>query len=162
MNRHYDREKYLSLVACARAYMPDLVLTSDIIVGFPGETREEFDQTLSLLEQVRYDALFTFIFSPRPGTPAANMPDPVSRAEKNQWFDQLCALQNRISEEKHRAYVGKRLRVLVDGREEGCLTARTQGGRLVRLPDHPALIGRFVQVEITGSTTWSLTGKPVE
>ena len=162
MNRHYDREKYLSLVACARAYMPDLVLTSDIIVGFPGETREEFDQTLSLLEQVCYDALFTFIFSPRPGTPAANMPDPVSRAEKNQWFDQLCALQNRISEEKHRAYVGKRLRVLVDGREEGCLTARTQGGRLVRLPDHPALIGRFVQVEITGSTTWSLTGKPVE
>lgn len=102
---------------------PELVLTSDVIVGFPGETEAEWEETISLIEQVRCDALFTFIFSPRPGTPAAKLPDPVSRQEKNRWFDRLCAVQNAVSEEKHRAYVGKTLRVLVDGMESGRLTA---------------------------------------
>ena len=158
MNRHYNRQQYLELVDYARKVMPELVLTSDVIVGFPGETEAEFEETVTLIRQVRYDALFTFIYSPRPGTPAASLPDPATRQEKNQWFDRLCAAQNAISEEKHRAYVGKTLRVLVDGTDGDLLTARTEGGRLVRLTGDAGLIGRFCQVKIDGATTWSLTG----
>ena len=158
MNRHYDREKYLSLVQYAKSVMPDLVLTSDVIVGFPGETEEEFEETISLIEQVRYDALFTFIFSPREGTPAASMEDPTPKAEKNRRFDKLCAIQNQISEEIHRAYIGKTLRCLVDGQDGDMLTARTEGGRLVRFAGAPGLIGQFADITIDGSTTWSLTG----
>ena len=161
MNRHYDSAQYLSLIDYGRQKMPGIVFTSDVIVGFPGETEEEFEDTLRLIERVRFDALFTFIFSPRPGTPAAKMDDPTPKEEKNRRFDRLVQLQNRISEEKHRAYVGKTLRVLVDGREEELLTARTDGGRLVRLRGEESLIGQFVQVKITGSTTWSLTGEVV-
>ncbi len=159
MNRHYDREKYLSLVQYAKSVMPELVLTSDVIVGFPGETEEEFEETVSLIRQVRYDALFTFIFSPREGTPAASMADPTPKEEKNRRFDRLCAVQNEISEEIHRGYVGKTLRCLVDGREKDLLTARTEGGRLVRLSSPDCLIGTYQPVTITGSTTWSLTGR---
>ena len=158
MNRHYDREKYLSLVEYAKSVMPDLVLTSDVIVGFPGETEEEFEETLSLIEKVRYDALFTFIFSPRIGTPAAKMEDPTPKEEKNLRFNKLCDLQNTISKEIHDAYVGKTFRCLVDGRDKELLTARTEGGRLVRFPGENSLIGSFAELTITGSTTWSLTG----
>ena len=158
MNRHYTREQYLRLVDYGRSLMPDLVLTSDVFVGFPGETEEEFEDTISLIERVRYDALFTFIFSPRGGTPAAKMPDPFTKADKNRRFDRLCAVQNGISEEKHRAYVGKTLRVLIDGRDGEHLTARTDGGRLVRLAGGDELIGQFADVRIDGCTTWSLTG----
>ncbi len=158
MNRHYDREKYLEAVSYAKSVMPDLVLTSDVIVGFPGETEEEFEQTLSLIEQVRYDSLFTFIFSPRKGTPAASMEDPTPKEEKNRRFDKLCALQNSISEEIHAGYVGKTMRCLIDGTDSDGLTARTEGGRLVRLHADPALVGSFIPITITGSTTWSLTG----
>ena len=159
MNRRYTREDYLRLVEQARRAMPDLVLTSDVIVGFPGETEEEFQETLSLVEQVRFDALFTFIFSPRRGTPAAAMPDPFTREEKQRRFDALVELQNRISEEKHRAYVGSCHRVLVDGTEGEYLTSRTSGGRLVRLKGDPALVGSFRRVRITGSNTWALYGE---
>ena len=158
MNRHYDREKYLELVKYAKSVMPQLVLTSDVIVGFPGETEEEFQETLSLIREVQYDSLFTFIFSPRAGTPAASMEDPVSKEEKNQRFDRLCELQNLISEEIHKQYVGKTMRCLVDGTDKDMLTARTEGGRLVRLPGDVTLIGSFKDVTITGATTWSLTG----
>ena len=159
MNRHYDREKYLELISYATSVMPDLVLTSDVIVGFPGETEEEFAETLTLIEQVHYDSLFTFIFSPRPGTPAAKMDDPTPKEEKNRRFDRLCDLQNAISEKIHESYVGKRLRCLIDGTDKELLTARTEGGRLVRLPGDPSLIGTFRDITITGSTTWSLTGE---
>ena len=162
MNRHYDREKYLALVDYAKSVMPELVLTSDVIVGFPGETEEEFEQTISLIEQVRYDALFTFIFSPRKGTPAATMDDPTTKEEKNRRFDRLCAVQNSISEQIHTGYVGKTMRCLVDGTDRDCLTARTEGGRLVRLPANSAKIGSFIPVTITGSNTWSLIGEPSE
>ena len=158
MNRHYDRAEYLKAVEYAKSVMPELVLTSDVIVGFPGETEEDFKETLSLISQVRYDALFTFIFSPRPGTPAAEMPDPTPKEEKNRRFDRLCGLQNAISEEIHRGYIGRTLTCLVDGREDGLLTARTEGGRLVRLEGPEDLIGTFAPVRITGATTWSLTG----
>ena len=159
MNRHYDSAQYRELVRQAREAMPELVLTSDVIVGFPGETAEEFEDTLRLIEDVRYDALFTFIFSPRPGTPAAKMEDPTPKEEKNRRFDRLCDAQNCISLEIHQAYVGKTMRVLIDGREDDVLTARTEGGRLVRLPGADNLIGTFQSVRITGCTTWSLTGE---
>ena len=159
MNRHYNRAQYLELVDYGRKVMPNLVLTSDVIVGFPGETEEEFEDTISLIEQVRYDALFTFIFSPRGGTPAAKMEDPTPKEEKNRRFDKLCNVQNRISLEIHQAYVGKTMRVLVDGRDGENLTARTEGGRLVRLPGDDSLIGQFIDAKITGCTTWSLVGE---
>ena len=158
MNRHYDRETYLEKVRYARSVMPDLVLTSDVIVGFPGETAEEFEETLSLIREVRYDSLFTFIFSPREGSPAAKMEDPTPKKEKNDRFDRLCALQNQISEEIHASYIGKRLRCLVDGQDGDLLTARTEGGRLVRFPGDPSLIGSYQEITVTGATTWSLTG----
>ncbi len=159
MNRHYDREGYLSKVLYAKSVMPELVLTSDVIVGFPGETQEEFEETISLIQQVRYDSLFTFIFSPRQGTPAASMEDPTPKQEKNQRFDRLCAVQNEISEQIHQGYVGRSFRCLVDGTDKEYLTARTEGGRLVRFSGDPALVGTFQTITITGSTTWSLTGE---
>ena len=159
MNRHYDREKYLELITYAKSVMPDLVLTSDVIVGFPGETEAEFEQTISLIQQVRYDSLFTFIFSPRTGTPAAKMEDPTPKEEKNRRFDALCALQNEISVQIHQGYIGKRLRCLVDGMDKNCLTARTEGGRLVRFAGSESLIGTFQEITVTGATTWSLTGE---
>ena len=159
MNRHYDREKYLAKVNYAKSVMPDLVLTSDVIVGFPGETEEEFEETISLIEAVRYDALFTFIFSPRPGTPAANMADPTPKEEKSRRFDKLCAVQNRISEEIHHSYEGKTFRCLVDGKDKDQLTARTEGGRLVRFCGDDSLIGTYQNITITGHNTWSLTGE---
>ena len=162
MNRHYDRETYLEKVNYAKSVMPQLVLTSDVIVGFPGETEEEFEETVSLIQQVHYDSLFTFIFSPRVGTPAAGMDDPTPKAEKSRRFDRLCAVQNAISEEIHTGYIGRELRCLVDGREGEKLTARTEGGRLVRFAGEDALIGSFRKLKITGATTWSLVGELAE
>ncbi len=162
MNRKYTRESYLEKVRYAKSVMPDLVLTSDIIVGFPGETEAEAMETLSLIEEVRYDALFTFIFSPRPGTPAAQMADPVSRAEKQVWFERIVDAQNRISAELHREYVGRTVRVLVDGESGDMawpLSSRTHGGRLVHLKGDAALVGRYVDVRVVDSNTWALFGE---
>ena len=162
MNRPYDRAKYLDLITYARKVMPDLVLTSDVIIGFPGETEAEAMETVALVEEVRFDALFTFIFSPRPGTPAAKMDDPVPRAEKQRWFDRLCDAQNKISEEIHAGYVGDTLRCLIDGESDDSrwpLTARTAGGRLVHLVGDRAAIGTYRDVKITDSNTWALFGQ---
>ena len=161
MNRPYDVAKYLDLITYARRVMPDLVLTSDVIIGFPGETESEAMETVALVEKVRFDALFTFIFSPRPGTPAAKMDDPVPREEKQRWFDRLCAVQNGISEELHRQYVGQTLRCLVDGESDDArwpLTARTAGGRLVHCTGDRAALGEYRDVKITDSNTWALFG----
>lgn len=100
MNRYYDREQYLSLVNEAKKRIPDVKLTSDVIVGFPGETYEDFKETLSLVKEVEFESLFTFIYSPRGGTPAAEMPDPISREEKGKWFDELLNLQENIQNKK--------------------------------------------------------------
>ena len=165
MNRVYTREEYLDKVRRLREQVPDIVLTSDIIVGFPGETTPEFEDTLSLIEEVRFDALFTFIFSPREGTPAASMEDPMPMEEKKANFQRLVDAQNAISAEKHAAYIGRRLRCLVDGVGEEMgypLVARTPGNRLVRLENgEECLVGSFREVEITGANTWSLTGRLV-
>ena len=163
MNRHYDRATYLDKVKRLRQAVPGIVLTSDIIVGFPGETTAEFEETLSLIEEVRYDALFTFIYSPREGTPGAKMPDPMPMEEKKANFMRLVEAQNAISAQKHAEYVGKTLRCLIDGKsdEAGCaLTARTPGNRLVRVEaGEESLIGTFQDIEITSANTWSLWGK---
>jgi len=162
MNRRYTRESYMELIRYARKAMPDIVLTSDIIVGFPGETEEDFIQTLELVREVEYDSLFTFIYSKRTGTPAAEMEDPATDGEKSDRFNRLIELQNSISLKKHRAYVGKTVRALIDGvgREGiGNLTARTNGGRLIHLKGDPLLIGTFAMVHITEATTWSLIGE---
>ena len=164
MNRPYDKARYLELITYARKVMPELVLTSDVIIGFPGETEAEAMETVALVEQVRFDALFTFIFSPRPGTPAAKMDDPVPRAEKQVWFDRLCDAQNKISEEIHAQYVGRTLRCLIDGQSADSLwplTARTAGGRLVHLVGDASAIGNYHDVKITDSNTWALFGEMV-
>ncbi len=164
MNRPYDKARYLELITYARKVMPELVLTSDVIIGFPGETEAEAMETVALVEQVRFDALFTFIFSPRPGTPAAKLDDPVPRAEKQVWFDRLCDAQNKISEEIHAQYVGRTLRCLIDGQSDDSrwpLTARTAGGRLVHLVGDASAIGNYHDVKITDSNTWALFGEMV-
>ena len=162
MNRRHTRAEYLEKIRALKALIPDVVLTSDIIVGFPGETTGEFEDTLRVLEEVRFDALFTFIYSPRPGTPAAKMDDPMPREEKLANFNRLIALQDQISEEKHAAYVGRTVRCLIDGASDDArydLTARTPGNRLVRLTGDPAALGQFRDVKITGANKWSLFGE---
>ena len=164
MNRRHTREQYLEKIRDLKSLIPGIVLTSDIIVGFPGETTEEFEDTLSLLEEVRYDALFTFIFSPRVGTPAAKMDDPMSHQEKLANFNRLLALQDAISEEKHAAYVGKTVRCLMDGESDDArydLTARTPGNRLVRVVGDKSALGQFRDVKITDANKWSLFGELV-
>ena len=164
MNRRHTREQYLEKIKALKALIPNIVLTSDVIVGFPGETAEEFEDTLRVLEEVRFDALFTFIYSPRQGTPAAEMDDPMPREEKLANFNRLTALQDAISEEKHAAYVGKTARCLLDGLSDDQrydLTARTPGNRLVRVVGDPAALGQFRDVKITGANKWSLFGELV-
>ncbi len=164
MNRVYDSEKYYSLVETARKYMPDVVITTDIIVGFPSETDEEFEDTLKMVERARFDAMFTFIFSPRVGTPAAKMEDIHTREEKQVRFDKLLSVANKISEEQHAKYLGKTVRVLVDGETGEAdynLSARTKGGRLVRIKGDVSLIGEFLEAKITDTRTWALFGEVI-
>jgi len=164
MNRRYTREQYLEEINYAKAKMPNLVLTSDVIIGFPGETEAEAMETVSLVEDVGFDALFTFIYSPRPGTKAAELPDPVPRSEKQKWFDRLLEVQNAKSAAAHAAYVGKIERVLVDGESADAdwpLSSRTEGNRLVRVKGDKSLIGTFADVKITDSNTWALYGEMV-
>ena len=162
MNRRHTRAQYLEKIRDLKSLIPDIVLTSDIIVGFPGETTEEFEDTLRVLEEVRFDALFTFIYSPRVGTPAAKMDDPMPREEKLANFNRLVALQDAISEEKHAAYIGKTVRCLLDGVSDDPrydLTARTPGNRLVRVTGDREALGQFRDVKITGANKWSLFGE---
>ena len=164
MNRHYDREKYLSLVRYAKEKMPDLSLTSDVIVGFPGETYEEFCDTLSLIREVGFTSLFTFIYSPRKGTRAAQMPDPISHEEKARWMGQLLKTQEEIAAARCASMVGQTMRVLVEERNEknGLLSGRTEGSVIVEFPGEDALIGQFCPVTITQARNWMLRGQPAD
>lgn len=150
MNRKYDREKYLSLIKAAKERMPDISLTSDIIVGFPGETYEDFKETLSLVKEVEFSSLFTFIFSPRNGTPAAKMEDNISREEKGKWFDELLCVQEEIGNKITASYVGKTVEVLCDdfGRVEGKMAGHTNGTAVVEFDGDETDIGKFIKVKI--------------
>ena len=163
MGRKYTGADYEETVARLNQWFDRPAVTTDLIVGFPGETQEDFEETMSLIEQVRYDALFTFIFSPRRGTPAEKLPDPMPKEQKSANFQRLLQRQNEISGEKHRQYIGKTCRCLVDGQgSDGLLTARTAGGRLVHLAADPGCIGTWRQVRITEASTWALFGELAE
>ena len=165
MNRHYHIDGYLELIAYAREKMPDVTFSSDIIVGFPGETREEFLETLALIKRVRYNALFTFIYSGRAGTPAAEMPDPVPAGEKSEWFRELLEVQQGICCELNEAMIGSIQRVLFDspGKSgEGFLAGRTEGNVIVEAPGDRSLIGRFLPVKITRAMNWAMVGTILE
>lgn len=164
MNRRYTVEQYLGLIDYARSVMPDISFTTDIIVGFPGETLEDFQSTMELLKKVRYDSLFSFIYSKRVGTKAASMPDDTPHSVKSDRLQQLLALQRTIGEEVLSEYVGKTLRILVDGTGksgEGYLTGRTDQYLIVDFPGDSALIGQFVTVKITKALNWALLGELV-
>lgn len=166
MNRNYTREKYLSLIRYAKELMGDaLSITSDIIVGFPGETYEEFQDTLSLIEEVRFTSLFTFIYSPRNGTPAARMPDPVSAEEKGRWLRELLAVQEKISAENMKKYAGKTFKCFVYGKGklgENSLEARTDGNLIVEFDGDESLIGSFKNITVTEPLTYVLKGRLAE
>ena len=166
MNRRYTREKYLELINYAKEKIEGLSLTSDIIVGFPGETYEEFCDTLSLVKEVGYTSLFTFIFSSRKGTKAAEMPDPISYDEKNKWFKELCDLQESIAANHSADMQGKTYRVLCEGESktlEGYLAGRTDGNVIIEFPcTNKDLIGKFCYVKVTEPLNWLVRGELAE
>lgn len=165
MNRGYKREEYLEIVRKVRAKIPDIVLSTDIIVGFPGETNEDFEETLSILKEVEYDLVFSFIYSRRHGTPAAKMEDCLTEAEKHANFDRMAALQNEISKRKNEAYSGKIVKVLAEGvskTNEAFLSGRTEGGKIVNFRGDADKIGSMLDVRIVECKTWSLIGDTVD
>ena len=161
MNRHYDRKRYLDIINYAKEKIDGLSLTSDIIVGFPGETYEDFKQTLSLIREVEFTSLFTFIFSPRKGTPAEKMEDPISAEEKSKWFRELLDVQEEIAAKRCSSMVGKTEKVLIESVKEktGELNGRTSGNIIVELDGDQSLIGTFQNVKITRARNWILKGE---
>ena len=162
MNRHYDKAHYLSVVEALRAANPDIVLTSDIIVGFPGETEEDFAETLDILEKVRFDSVFSFIYSARKGTPAAEMDNQVPPEVQSERFERLLSLQTDISREKNEGYLGKTVRVLIDAPakngKENMYSGRTDGGKLVHVEATPKDVGCFVTVKIEQIASFAMQG----
>lgn len=161
MARKYSREHYLELVRKIKAAIPHAALTTDIIVGFPGETEEHFQETLSLVEEVGYDFAYTFMYSPREGTPAAEMADSVPEEVKKDRLHRLMEVQNKISREKNLALEGKVLQVLIEGESKTnseVLAGRTRTGKLVHIKGDHSLIGELVDVKITEAKTWTLWG----
>ena len=164
MNRRYTRESYLELVRKLRAVCPDITLSTDIIVGFPGETEEDFEETLSLVKEVRYDSAFTFLYSIRKGTPAEKFEDQIPEEVKHERFERLVEVINEISAEKNVLYNGRREKVLVEGpskKNSRTYTGRTDGFKLVNFEGTPDMINQIVEVEITEGKTFSLEAKVV-
>jgi tRNA-2-methylthio-N6-dimethylallyladenosine synthase len=160
MNRHYDRKKYLEIVNYAKEKIDGLSLTSDIIVGFPGETYEDFKETLSLIREVEFTSLFTFIYSPRVGTPAAKMDDPVPYEEKSKWFQELLAVQEEIAAKRCASMVGNVEKVLIeDVGKNGEVNGRTSGNIIVEVTAPESTIGTFQNVKITKARNWILKGE---
>lgn len=162
MNRKYTKEEYLEKIQKVKKAMPNITLTTDIIVGFPGETKEEFEDTLDVLRKVRYDTIFSFIYSKRPGTPASLWDDVLTDEEKKECFNRLLEVQDEISLEKNKALLGKTFKVLTEGEsktDSSVLTGRTEGGKIVNFKGDSSLKGSFVNVKITDVRTWSLIGE---
>ena len=161
MNRRYNTEKYLGIVDYMKGKMPDVTITSDIIVGFPGETEEDFTGTLQMLERVRFDMLYSFIYSPRKGTPAAEM-EQVPKDVTAERFERLLALQKDIGKEKNDALVGKTVRVLCDGVSKGneaLYSGRTEGNKIAFFEGDEEDVGNFVNVTIERADAFALYGK---
>ena len=164
MNRKYTREDYLKLIEKLRKTVPNITLSTDIIVGFPGETNEDFEETLSIVKEVEYDSAFTFIYSIRKGTPAEKFEDQIEESEKHRRFDLLVNAVNEISEKKNKAYQDRVEKVLVDGvskNDKSTLTGRTDGFKLVNFAGKKELIGSIVDVKITDAKTFSLFGEVI-
>ncbi len=161
MNRRYTVEHYLELIEYARAKVPDITFSSDIIVGFPGETEEDFAKTLELVKKVGYTQLFTFIYSKRTGTPAASFPDDTPRKEKTDRMARLLRMQDEIAMALVRAQVGQTVRVLVEGsgRLEGFVSGRLDNNLTVEFAADAALIGRYAKVRLTGARATVLLGE---
>lgn len=161
MNRRYTRADYLALIGRAKEKIPGLTLTSDIIVGFPGEGYGDFSQTLSLVREVRYASLFTFLYSRRTGTAAEKLPDEITDAEKSRYFEELLAVQEEVGGEIYRGEIGKTLRVLAEkpGKKAGTLTGRAQSNIIVEFTAPQERAGEFCDVTITGALGWALLGK---
>jgi tRNA-2-methylthio-N6-dimethylallyladenosine synthase len=165
MSRKYTREQYLELVRKIREAIPDAVLTTDIIVGFPGETDEQFEDTLSLVKEVRFDAAFTFIYSPREGTPAAAMADDVPELVKKKRLQRLNDIMTVLAKESNDSLRGQTVEVLVEGESRtnpDVLAARTRTFKLVHFTGPKELIGQVVNVKITEPQTWLLKGELVD
>ena len=162
MNRGYTRDQYLAKVERLKQVCPAIRLTTDLIVGFPGETESDFRQTLDVVRQVRYADAYTFLYSPRPGTAAAELDNPVSTLEKQRWFDELLAVQNQINREIWASDVGSTLEVLVEGESRqkgGQLFGRSVWGRIVNFAGDSSLIGSLVKVRINRSLRNSQLGE---
>ena len=166
MNRHYNRQRYMEIVEKLRATCPDLSISTDIIVGFPGETEEDLLDTLSLVREVEYDSAFTFIYSPRVGTPAAKYDDQIPEKIKHDRFDRLVEDVNRCSAKKNSEYLGRIVTVLVDGpskNDTGAWSGRTDTFKLVNFTsEEPLTEGQMVSVRITETKTFSLDGEKVD
>lgn len=166
MNRHYNRERYMEIVKKLRATCPDLSISTDIIVGFPGETEEDFLDTLSLVREVEYDSAFTFIYSPRVGTPAAKYDNQIPENVKHERFDRLVEEVNRCSAKKNSEYLGRIVDVMVDGpskNDAGAWSGRTDTFKLVNFTsEEPLTEGQMVSVRITETKTFSLDGEKVD
>jgi len=164
MNRHYDREQYLELVKNIKNILPNVGLSTDIIVGFPGETEEDFAETLSLMEEVKFDLAFMYLYSKRKGTPADEMLDQVPDKIKHERFNRLIEVVNRTSKERNIEYVGKIVEVLVEGfskNDKSKLTGRTRTGKLVNFEGNYKAIGELVSVQITNAHSFSLMGEEI-
>lgn len=162
MNRKYTKEKYLETVEKIYEAIPGVSLTTDIMVGYPGETEEDFLHTLDIVEKARYDSAFTFIFSPREGTPAANMENRVTADVKADRFDRLIKLQNRISLEKNKELVGRDIEVFIEGvskKNRGVLTGRTRTNKIVNFPGSQEFVHSEALIYVTDAHTWSLSGE---
>ncbi len=165
MNRKYDRERYLDLVRKLKAAVPDITMSTDIIVGFPGETEEDFEDTLSLCREVGYDSAFTFLYSIRKGTPAEKMENQIPEDIKHARFERLVDVINESAAAKNAACIGKTFQVLVDGVSKNDLftcSGRTEGFKLVNFKAENSKAGEMVNVRITGANTFSLVGEIVE
>jgi tRNA-2-methylthio-N6-dimethylallyladenosine synthase len=162
MNRRYTAEKYLETVEYLRAYDKDFSFTTDIIVGFPNESAEDFEKTLELIKKVKYDNIYSFIYSKRTGTKAAEIDDRISDDEKSARMRKLLEIQREITTESYKRFIGKTLRVLVDGesrKKQGYLTGKSNEFIIVEFEGESSLIGSFVDVEITDAMNWAVTGK---
>ncbi len=161
MNRRYDREKYIDIINKLKLACPDIAITTDIIVGFPGETEAEFEDTLSLVEYVKYDSAFTFIYSPREGTPAAGFSDQIPYDIKHERFERLNEVVNKYSLEKNERLSDKTVKVLIDGssrKDDKSYSGRTDGFKLVNVSSGRDITGQLVDVRITECKTFSIDG----